>query len=189
MPADVRDDASAAIDTAAVGAPRVTGRDLLTAGIYAALVVGLALSGVSNSGFLGEGPQWSRGVSVALLLAACASLCWRRSRPLVPFVVAGPLATAEIIGGGQISAYFLLFEALFVPVMHGSRRVARTCTVIAIAAAGTAMLAALLGGLPGPAVFLVAIIAGLMASTPLLWGWEVRHHREARGAAERLAGL
>ena len=111
MPADVRADASAAPDTAAVGAPRITGRDLLTAGIYAALVVGLALSGVSNSGFLGEGAQWSRGVSAALLLAACASLCWRRSRPLVPFVVAGPLATAEIIGGGQISAYFLLFEA------------------------------------------------------------------------------
>ncbi|WME23267.1 sensor histidine kinase [Brachybacterium sp. GU-2] len=189
MPADVRADASAAPDTAAVGAPRVTGRDLLTAGIYAALVVGLALSGISNSGFLGEGPQWSRGVSVALLLAACASLCWRRSRPLVPFVVAGPLATAEIIGGGQISAYFLLFEALFVPVMHGSRRVARTCTAISIAAAAAAMLAALLGGLPGPAVFLVAMISGLMVSTPLLWGWEVRHHREARGAAERLAGL
>ena len=98
MPADVRADASAAPDTAAVGAPRITGRDLLTAGIYAALVVGLALSGVSNSGFLGEGARWSRGVSAALLLAACASLCWRRSRPLVPFVVAGPLATAEIIG-------------------------------------------------------------------------------------------
>lgn len=189
MPADVRADASAAPDTAAADAPRVTGRDLLTAGIYAALVVGLALSGISNSGFLGEGPQWSRGVSVALLLAACASLCWRRSRPLVPFVVAGPLATAEIIGGGQISAYFLLFEALFVPVMHGSRRVARTCTAISIAAAAAAVLAALLGGLPGPAVFLVSMISGLMASTPLLWGWEVRHHREARGTAERLAGL
>jgi len=176
-------------DALADAAPRVTGRDLLTAGIYAAIVLVLVVSGVQNSGFLGEGPQWSRPVSAVLLLVACASLCWRRSRPLVPFLVAGPLAVAEIVGGGQISAYFLLFEALFVPVMHGSRRLARACTGVAIGAGAVAVLAALLGDLPGPAVFVAAMISGLMVSTPLLWGWEVRHHREARRTAERLAGL
>ena len=107
----------------------------------------------------------------------------------MPFLVAGPLAVAEIVGGGQISAYFLLFEALFVPVMHGSRRLARACTGVAIGAGAVAVLAALLGDLPGPAVFVAAMISGLMVSTPLLWGWEVRHHREARRTAERLAGL
>ena len=88
MSADARPDAAA----------QITPRDLLTAGIYAALVLLLAISGIANTGFVGEGPQWSRTVSVALLLTACASLCWRRSRPLVPFLVAGPLASAEIIG-------------------------------------------------------------------------------------------
>ena len=180
MPADARADAAP---------PQVTRRDLVIAGIYAALVLVLAASGVGGSGFLGDGPQWSRPVSVALMLAACASLCWRRGRPVVAFCVAGPLAVAEIIGGGQISAYFLLFEALFMPVMHGSRRVARACTGIAIAAGAGAVLAALVSGAPGPVVFLVVMISGLMVSTPLLWGWEVRHHREARRTAEDLAGL
>jgi signal transduction histidine kinase len=120
---------------------------------------------------------------------ACASLCWRRGRPVVAFAVAGPLAVAEIIGGGQISAYFLLFEALFMPVMHGSLRLARACTGIAITAGASAVLVVLLSGAPGPVVFLVVMISGLMVSTPLLWGWEVRHHREARRTAEELAGL
>jgi signal transduction histidine kinase len=196
MPEDAPADAPAAGDgdavaseVAADAAPRVTGRDLLTAGIYAAVVLVLAASGIANSGFLGDGGVWPREVSAALLLVACASLVLRRRRPVVPFAVAGPIAAAEIIGGGQISAYFLLFEALFVPVMHGSRRIARICTVLAIGAGAAAVLAALLSGLPGPVVFLAAMISGLMVSTPLLWGWEVRHHREARRAAERLAGL
>ena len=179
MPADDRPDAAA----------QITPRDLLTAGIYAALVLLLAVSGIANTGFAGEGPQWSRPVSVGLLLTACASLCWRRSLPLVPFLVAGPLASAEIIGGGQISAYFLLFEALFVPVMHGSRRLARRCTGIAITIGGAAILAALFTDLPGPIVLLTVMLVGLIVSTPLLWGWEVRHHREARRTAEHLAGL
>jgi signal transduction histidine kinase len=173
----------------AVAPPQVTRRDLVVAGIYAALVLVLAVSGVGGSGFLGEGPQWSRPVSVALMLVACASLCWRRGRPVVAFCVAGPLAVAEIIGGGQISAYFLLFEALFMPVMHGSLRLARVCTGIAISAGAGAVLAVLLSGAPGPVVFLVVMLSGLIVSTPLLWGWEVRHHREARRTAEDLAGL
>ena len=36
---------------------------------------------------------------------------------------------------------------------------------------------------------MIAVIATLVVMTPLLWGWEVRHHRGARQAAEHLAGL
>ncbi|WP_341854596.1 histidine kinase [Brachybacterium sp. GPGPB12] len=189
MPADVRADASAAPDTAAVGAPRVTGRDLLTAGIYAALVVGLALSGISGSGFLGEGRQWSRGVSVVLAAGGV------REPVLATRPPAGALRrrrAARDRGDHRRRA-----DLRLLPAVRGAVR-ARHARHSARGAhlhrdldrrRAAAMLAAALGGLPGPAVFLVAMIAGLMASTPLLWGWEVRHHREARGAAERLAGL
>src|SRR5699024_6721898 len=116
----------------APASPPIRSRDLLAVGGYAVLVVVLALSGVSNSGFLVEGGAWSRGVSVTLMLVACASLLWRR-RPVVPLMIAGPLSLVEIIAGGQISAYFLLFEALFVPVMPGRRALARAPTWLASA--------------------------------------------------------
>ncbi|MGP9538025.1 sensor histidine kinase [Brachybacterium sp. AOP43-C2-M15] len=176
-------------DPDAPAAPPVGPRDLLVAALYALVVVLLAASGVSNSGFLVESGSWSRTVSVALLLVACVSLIWRRRHPMITLAVAGPIGVAEIIGGGQISAYFLLFEALFDPVMHGSRRLALWTTRIAIATAAAAILLGLGLGLSGPLVFLIAMIATLVVMTPLLWGWEVRHHRDARQSAEQLADL
>ena len=173
----------------APASPPIRSRDLLAVVGYALLVVVLALSGVANSGFLVDGGAWPPGVSVTLMLAACVSLLWRRRRPVVPLVIAGPLSLVEIVAGGQISAYFLLFEALFDPVMHGSRALARATTWIAAALGALAVLAGLVAQLPGEAVFLIVLVSALMISTPLLWGWEVRHHRDARHAAEHLAGL
>ncbi|MDN5901356.1 MAG: histidine kinase [Brachybacterium sp.] len=158
-------------------------------GTYVLLVLVLAVSGVANSGFVVEGGAWPREVSVALMLAACLSLLWRRRRPVVALAVAGPLSLVEIAAGGQISAYFLLFEALFVPVMHGSRALARVTTWIASAVGVLAVLAGLLVRAPGEVVFVILLLSALLISTPLLWGWEVRHHREARRSAEHLAGL
>ncbi len=167
--------------------PPIGGRDVLVAAAYAVLVLVLAVSGLRDSGLAGSG--WSGGVSIALMLIGCVSLLWRRRRPVVTLAVAGPLSIAEILGGGQISAYFLLFEALFDPVMHGGRRLARATTWIAVAVGVLAVLAALALPLPGPVVLVVILLCALMLSTPLLWGWEVRHHREGRQAAERLVGL
>ncbi|ASK66255.1 histidine kinase [Brachybacterium avium] len=169
--------------------PPAAGRDLLVVGMYALLVLVLAASGVANSGFLVQDGAWPPEVSVALMLAACLSLLWRRRRPAVVLAMAGPLSLVEIVAGGQISAYFLLFEALFVPVMHGSRRLARATTWIASAVGALAVLAGLLARAPGEVVFVIVLISALLISTPLLWGWEVRHHRDARRSAEHLAGL
>ena len=179
------------MSTSAAPAPRPAParRDLLVAAAYAALVVALPVLGLDGNGLLGAEGGWALPVSLTVLLVACASLVWRRRRPGLALAVAGPLSLAEILLGGQISAYFLLFEALFEPVMHGSRRLALLTTRAAIALGVLCLLAALVAGLPGQAVLLVAMLAALMISTPLLWGWEVRHHREARRAAEQLAGL
>ena len=179
------------MSTSAAPAPRPAParRDLLVAAAYAALVVALPVLGLDGNGLLGAEGGWALPVSLTVLLVACASLVWRRRRPELALAVAGPLSLAEILLGGQISAYFLLFEALFEPVMHGSRRLALLTTRAAIALGVLCLLAALVAGLPGQAVLLVAMLAALMISTPLLWGWEVRHHREARRAAEQLAGL
>ncbi|MGO1391651.1 sensor histidine kinase, partial [Brachybacterium alimentarium] len=169
--------------------PRITRRDVLMAAGYAAIVLLLAAMGARNSGFLESWDGWPLWTSVLLLLVASASLLWRRRLPLLPLVVAGPLALAEVIVGGQVAAYMLLFEAFFEPIMHGSMRLARRTTGIAIGLAVSALLVAAGLGASGPMLLVVVLIATLMVSTPLLWGWEVRHHRDARVSAETLAAV
>ncbi|MFC7375659.1 sensor histidine kinase [Brachybacterium sp. GCM10030268] len=164
-------------------------RDLLIAGGYAALVLLLAASGASNSGVVEADERWPLWLSVTLMLAGCASMIWRRRRPVVTLAVAGPLAVLEIVVGGQISAYFLLFEALFDPVMHGSHRLARATTALAVAAGAIALITTVVINGVGPILLVVMMVTVLVVTTPLLWGWEVRHHRGAREAAETLAGL
>jgi len=169
--------------------PRLTRHDALAAAGYAGAVVLLAATGASNSGFVGGALRWPTWVSVVMLLIACVSLLWRRSRPGITLLVAGPLAIAEIVVGGQISAYLLLFEAIFDPVLHGTKRLAHLTTALAIGLGVVSVLAALVLGAPGPIVLVVLLVAALVLSTPLLWGWEVRHHRDARLGAESLADL
>ena len=169
--------------------PPLERRDALVPAGYAALALVLAFSGLHNSALLADGRTWPLWVSLTLMLIGCVSLIWRRRRPAITLAVAGPLGLAEIIAGGQIFAYILLFEAVFEPVMHGSRRLARLTTRLAIGLTPVAMLAAVLAGMPVQVIFLIAVIAALTVMTPLLWGWEVRHHRGARQAAEHLAGL
>ena len=168
---------------------RITRRDVLMTAGYAAIVLLLAAMGARNSGFLESWDGWPLWTSVLLLLVASASLLWRRRLPLLPLVVAGPLALAEVIVGGQVAAYMLLFEAFFEPIMHGSMRLARRTTGIAIGLAVSALLVAAGLGASGPMLLVVVLIATLMVSTPLLWGWEVRHHRDARVSAETLAAV
>lgn len=179
--------------SSAPDSPPIGMRELLTAGAYALVVLVLAATGVANSGFLGEAGPWPLGMSLAVLLTACVSLLWRRRRPVIPFAVAGTLSLLELIAGGQISAYLLLFEALFVPVLYGSLALARASTWISCTVGVLTMLAALIAslvlGLPGTLVFTVILLVTIMISTPLLWAWEVRHHRDAREAAEHLAAL
>src|SRR5699024_3934630 len=127
------------MSTSAAPAPRPAPRlapaprDLLVAAAYAALGGALPVLGLGGNGLLGAEGGWALLVSLTVLLVACASLVWRRRRPELALAVAGPLSLAEILLGGQISAYFLLFEALFEPVMHGSRRLALLTTRAAIA--------------------------------------------------------
>ncbi|WP_193105748.1 sensor histidine kinase [Brachybacterium sp. FME24] len=180
---------SPGVDLDAPERPALNRRDLLIAAGYAALVVLLGASGASNSGFLGEELRWSPSVSIAMMLIACVSLVWRRRNPAITLAVAGPLAAAEVLVGGQISAYILLFEALFDPIMHGSRRLARLTTGLAIGAGVVAFLIAVALGAAGPILLVVLMISALVLMTPLMWGWEVRHHRDARLVAETLTDV
>lgn len=164
-------------------------RDALIAAAYALVVVAFAASGIVTNGLLWWAPAGPGAVSTVVLLLACASLVARRTRPGLVLAVAAPLSASVIMADGQIAAYFLLFEALFTPVLHGSRALARLTTRLALGGAGLALLAALVTDAPGSLVLAVGVVLVLTVLTPLMWAWEVRHHHEARHAAERLVGL
>lgn len=167
--------------------PRISRRDAWAAVGYAALVLLLATSGVTNNAVLSRLLTWPLGVSIAVLMVASAGTLWRRRAPGVTLVVTGLLAFAELLLGGQIAAYVLLFDAVFVPVLHGSRRLARATTALAVGVTviGLVLTVTLTGSAAN--TMLVLLVASLVLLTPLMWGWEVRHHRDARRAAETLA--
>ena len=74
MPADVRADASAAPDTAAVGAPRVTVRDLLPVALLAAIGFTVSLLIAELSFEEGQHAAPAKGaILVGSVIAACAA--------------------------------------------------------------------------------------------------------------------
>ena len=167
--------------------PRIARRDVWSALGYAALVLLLASSGLANRGLLYQLTSWPLAVSLAVLLVASLGTLWRRRAPVVTLLVTGALSLAELLLGGQIAAYILLFDAFFVPVLHGSRRLARATTAGAVALTVLALvLTATLTASPEN-VMIVLMVASLVVLVPLMWGWEVRHHRDARQVAETLA--
>ncbi|MCW1804379.1 sensor histidine kinase [Brachybacterium squillarum] len=163
--------------------------DVRAAAGYTVAVLALAAMGLVNQPFLRPDDPWSLGVSLPLMLVAAASTLWRRRAPAVTLAVGTPLAVAELLGGGQMSAYVLLFEALWCPVVHGRLRLAHLTTLAAAAVGGVLILAAGLLVRDLEALLGVAVVLSMVVLVPLLWGWEVRHHREARATAESLASL
>jgi len=167
--------------------PRIGRRDVWAALGYAALVLLLASSGLTNNGMLYQLISWPPAVSIAVLLVASLGTVFRRRAPVVTLLVTGTLSLAELLLGGQIAAYILLVDAFFVPVLHGSRRLARATTAVAVSLTVLALvLTATLTASPEN-VMLVLMVASLVLAVPLMWGWEVRHHRDARRTAETLA--
>lgn len=165
---------------------RITRRDVWAALGYAALALLLAASGLSNPGLLYQLSSWSPAVSITVLLVASLGTLWRRRAPVVTLTVTGTFSLAELLLGGQITAYILLFDAFFVPVLHGGRRLARrtTAAAVVLSVLGLVLTATLTGSAEN--VILVLMVASLVVAVPLMWGWEVRHHRDAREIAETL---
>lgn len=169
----------------------VSGRDVAIALGYAVVAVVLMDTDVGTTGLATPAPLWPPGVSLAVLLVAAVGTLWRRSAPALTLAVTGTLSLAEVMCTGQIPAYLLLFDAVWAPIVHGSRRLAQVTTAAtALAALGVMALspawAATGIGLREGVILALAVVAVVLA-TPLLWGWEVRRHSEARAIAEDLA--
>lgn len=174
-------------DATPVSETTIPARDIGVAVLYTAAVLAATVFPLGSTGLLGHGHAWPPAVSTALLLIAAAATVLRRRAPAVTLAVTGALSTIEIFGAGQLAAYFLVFEALWAPIVHGSRRTARMSTG-AGAVLAIALLGAVLSWRPDASHLVLALLLiVVVVLTPLMWGWEVRHHREARRTAEDLA--
>ncbi|MGO1949273.1 MAG: sensor histidine kinase [Mycobacteriaceae bacterium] len=165
--------------------------DARTVVVYAAVVLVLWLAGITNQPFMGGDPVWPGWVSLVLMLVGAGFTGFRTSRPGIMLAVVMPLSLAELLFGGQGSAYVLLVEALWAPVARGSGRVARVTTAVGVGLGillGGVLLAVGLSDLPWTtAVVFALLMVVVIVATPLAWAWEVRHHRLAQEAAEELA--
>jgi signal transduction histidine kinase len=145
--------------------------------------------GISAGPLNGTGSLWGPGVSTLLMVVAALATAFRRQWPILTLAITGSLAAAEILGGTHIGGYVLLFEALWSPVVHGSRRLARVTTGVGIAY--SVLLLAYLTttslGRGGAGAVLALMLIAVVIATPLGWGWEVRMLHLARRTAESLA--
>lgn len=159
--------------------------------VYTAAVVVLFFSGLANGPLIElRWPSWTS--LIAMLVAALLTAC-RTVKPEVLLLVVVPLCVAELLFGTQISAYVLLVEALWAPVARGTARTAKVTTwsggIVGVALATVGFFA-----LPDEltwtsAAVLSSMFAGVVVFTPLAWAWEVRNHRLAQQAAERMAEM
>lgn len=154
---------------------------------YLSLVVVLAAVPLGRSGLLAQPSPAHRWWWTAALIVAAGATVLRSRRPGAVLVVTGTIALADVLLGGDMAAYVLLFEALWTPVALGTRRLARVATALGVLG-GAGILAAVLTAVPdGDGLVLGLLVVVTVVATPLMWGWDVRHHRQARMNAEALA--
>lgn len=170
--------------------PRLAARDAAVTGGYALMVVALVVVAIPTTGLAVPQPLWPPPVSLLLLLGAALGTLWRRRSPQITVAVTGALTCLELAGAGQLAAYILLFDAIWAPIVHGRARTARAATALALGAGAGVLLAAAAWAAQGTdtvqAITIAIAILAAVVATPLMWGWEVRHHRQARTAAEAL---
>lgn len=166
---------------------RPAARDVLAAAIYAVVVLVLWRMDTSSGTLLGLRLPWPATVSTALLVLAAAATVLRSAAPAVMLAVTGTISAALVLTESELSAFVLLFEALWAPIVHGTRRLARTTTALGglLGLVITLGIAAVVPG--GQGIVVALLVVSVAIATPLLWGWEVRHHAEARRTAEDLA--
>jgi signal transduction histidine kinase len=162
-------------------------RDVLVALIYLLVVIALCTLDISSAGLVASSQPWPGGVSAALLVPAALATVLRRRAPVVTLVVTGVLSFAEVLWGGTIGGYVLLFEALWSPIAHGSERLARAASGVGVAVSLVMLGVVASWPEPGPAIVVGLLLVAVVVGTPLAWGWEVRHLHLARETAERLA--
>ncbi|EWS81301.1 histidine kinase [Brachybacterium phenoliresistens] len=167
--------------------PRLERRDVIVALAYLSAVIALPMIPMGSSGLLiGRSPDVASLATVMLVVGGVSTL-WRRRRPAITLALAGPLAVLVILWFGTLAAYVLLFEALWSPIAHGARPVARIATGLgaALSLGLVVLLWVELGAGEGIAVGLLVVTVAVI--TPMMWGWDVRLHRTAQLTAEILA--
>lgn len=164
--------------------------DARAAILYAVLMVALWSSGWSLSADMSLNTTAARGVCLVLLLVGAAATAWRKRNPGMVLAVTGLTATVAVMLPSGLGAVFLQFEAVFSAVLFGSRGLARFTTGLCLAlTAGFTLFALLVLLRPAGGDMLLGWVLqmAVILLVPLLWAWEVRHHRQARAEAETAA--
>lgn len=158
--------------------------DFRSAALYCVGMVLVWLTGWSIAEDLQLPGEYPRSLSLVLLMLASAATVYRKRRPAVVLVVTGLCSTAAMLLTGEFGAVFLQFETVYTGVLYGSRRLARGTTFVCLGITGALGAAALIRIQASPLWFAALLQATVVLLLPLLWAWEVRHHRDARTQAE-----
>ncbi|MDN5913871.1 MAG: histidine kinase [Pseudonocardia sp.] len=172
-------------------------RDLAVALAYLAVGVLLlwAVPEVRIVWWSGGRPESSLTTSAVLVLAlACLGAAGRRSLPVAGLVLSGAavLTGPLLVGSTDLATILVFADLLYCSVLFTSRRTSRTVAVLSGAVVGLVALGALVTD-GGRLALLSLLNMLLLVAIPVLWGTEVRRHRDLadteRDRAEQAARM
>ena len=125
-------------------------------------------------------PLW---MGLAVLAAACLGETQRRERPVLGLVVACAAVLTGLLASGSspLGSVLVAGDMLYCAVLFSTRRTSQVVAGAAAVVAGGLGLASLISE-GGRAALLTVLNLGLVLAVPVLWGHEVRHHREQADA-------
>jgi signal transduction histidine kinase len=130
-------------------------------------------------------PLWTE---LAVLAVACLGETQRRERPVLGLAVAcaAVLTGLVVSGSSPLGAVLVAGDLLYCAVLFGTRRTSQAVAGASAAVAGGLGLVSLISD-GGRAALLTVLNLGLVLAVPVLWGHEVRHHREQADAERERA--
>jgi signal transduction histidine kinase len=120
-------------------------------------------------------PTW---IGLAVLAFACTGEALRRARPLLGLLIAGLalLSGPLLVGDTHLGVLLVFGDLLYCAVLHSSARVSRLVCWASGALIAVFVLVSLVSGGAQAAVLMVLNLS--LLAIPVMWGREVRHHRE-----------
>lgn len=156
------------------------------------LVVGLVLL-VLDVRMLGADEPWvdvpggTLPWQVGVLLLGTTALLVKRRRPVAVLVVVTALLAADVVLGGSLGMYLVLFDALFTVARDAGPRARAVVLGVLVALVLAVLVVTVVAGASARDVVQLTLVAGSLLLPPWWWGSDVRRSQDLTAEQSRRA--
>ncbi|MCC2314247.1 sensor histidine kinase [Cellulomonas xiejunii] len=119
-------------------------------------------------------PGGTRPWQVGILLLGTTALLLKRRRPVLVLVVVTLLVAADVVLGGSLGMYLVLFDALFTVARAAAPRARAVVLGVLVTLVLAVLVTTVVAGLSARDVAQLTLVAGSLLLPPWWWGSDVR---------------